>query len=932
MGYKHFLEFVERAGKAGQGNMFRFAFVKIMLGALIALCAAPSVTAGEAPQLSLVRKPVALICIDPQSAPRVFWGCEQLQGALGNAGYAVSCMVDANPPASPNPDIALIEIAVSPSPDALPESCRIAGETPGSLRIEGADDSGALYGCMELAWRVRQEGALPAQIDFEDAPAFRLRGACVGMQLPSKLPGRETYEYPYTLQSFPWFYDKAYWTAYLDVLAGSRMNTLYLWNGHPFASLVRLEDYPEAVEVDNKTFKRNEEMYRFLIEEADKRGVRIVQMFYNIIVSKPFAEAHGIGTQHAAPTPLTSDYMRKSIAKFVEKYPNAGLLVCLGEALKGQENKERWMNETVIPGVRDGLAKAGVTDEPPIIVRAHSVGDPAHLIASAREHYSNIDTMAKYNGESLTTWEPRGEWRGIHQSLSRLGEDHVVNVHLLSNLEPFRYGATEFIRKAALACRDRLGATGVHVYPLAYWSWPWPGDAYGGRRPVFQFRRDWVWFEAWGRYAWNPDRDSLEDHEFWKGRLTEFYGSPEAAMAILTAYNESGECAPMLLRRFGITEGNRQTFSLGMTLDELVHPDRYGAYSDLWESHSPEGERLQEFVKKEWEGKKHEGETPESVIAETLKLSGRAVAAMAQAAPSVKRNDGEFARLRNDVDCIRALTEHYAAKVRAAECVLRYDYSHDFNDMREAGEHLGESLEAYRRLEALTRDTYRFANSMQTGHRRIPVRGEREGKPAFYHWTQVLPEFEREYEEFKARVGRLEKEARGELEPLPPEALPPAPYTLLGEGDDLYRLEPGARLFPDCESEIVALAPELAGLSGVRLSAGALKAETTAPVRFTVNAPVHLLVGYFASDDPQWAKPPNPDIDSRSADHGGVEAALLNAVTAKGLPPVNVHVFRYDSETAFDPRGPGRFVILGAIPAMIEVKPRDCGLSGGEKE
>ena len=51
----------------------------------------------------------------------------------------------------------------------------------------------------------------------------------------------------------------------------------------------QLEDYPFALEVDEETFKKNEEMFSFLTEEADKRGIFVIQMFYNIILSKPFA-------------------------------------------------------------------------------------------------------------------------------------------------------------------------------------------------------------------------------------------------------------------------------------------------------------------------------------------------------------------------------------------------------------------------------------------------------------------------------------------------------------------------------------------------------------------------------------------------------------------------------------------------------------------
>ena len=55
-------------------------------------------------------------------------------------------------------------------------------------------------------------------------------------------------------------------------------------------------------------------------------------MFYNIILPKPFADRHGLKTQerNRIITPLISDYTRKSIAAFVAKYPNVGLLITLG--------------------------------------------------------------------------------------------------------------------------------------------------------------------------------------------------------------------------------------------------------------------------------------------------------------------------------------------------------------------------------------------------------------------------------------------------------------------------------------------------------------------------------------------------------------------------------------------------------------------------
>jgi hypothetical protein len=695
------------------------------------------------------------VVLESGAAPRVKFGAERLNQALASAGYD-STVTQRGTVANGATRI-LLTTGTEMRDFASAQRFRLSRDADGSYQVAGLGDSGTLYGALELADRVKESGKLPAELDVSDGPAFKLRGPCIGMQLTSILPGRDTYEYPYTPENFPFFYDKAQWIEYLDFLVENRMNTLYLWNGHPFASLVKLEDYPYALEVSEEVYQKNVETYRFLTEEADKRGIWVIQMFYNIFVSKPFAEHHGIETQFRAPTALVSDYNRKSIAKFMEMYPNAGLLVCLGEALSGQENQERWMNETVIPGVKDAMKRLGKTEEPPIVVRAHAVGNVKQMVESALKHYTNLYTMAKYNGESLTTYEPRGEWQQVHLDMSRLGSTHVVNVHLLSNLEPFRYGAQEFIRKSVLACRDRLGARGLHLYPLAYWDWPNTPDEV---EPYLkQYERDCIWFEAWARYLWQPDRDLEADHRYWVERLAERFGNEQAAELILSAYNDSGNCAPMLLRRFGITEGNRQTFSLGMFLDQLVDPGPYGPFSGLWEWQAPSGERLDVYAKKEWTHQKHEGETPPSVIEDVSRFAAQAVAAIEKAAPLVTKDREEFERLRNDIHCIRLVSRNYEEKVRAAMLVLRYGYSRDKQDMEKAAEHLEKSLAVYRELAQRTANSCRYANTLQTGHRRIPIRGWKDDKPYYYHWEQMLPLYEEELTQFKARVANLDQEA-----------------------------------------------------------------------------------------------------------------------------------------------------------------------------
>ncbi|MEO5564463.1 MAG: hypothetical protein ABIR18_13535, partial [Chitinophagaceae bacterium] len=367
----------------------------------------------------------------------------------------------------------------------LKEGYTINSAKANCFLLGGADASGVLYACLELAGRVNSLKKLPAELSITDQPEMVLRGACIGLQKPYYLPGRHVYEYPYTPETFPWFYDKKLWLQYLDSMVNNRMNSLYLWNGHPFASLVRLKEYPYAVEVSDATFKKNEEMFRFLTTEADKRGIWVIQMFYNIIVSKPFAEKHNIKTQDRDRPilPLISDYTRKSIAAFVSKYPNVGLMVCLGEAMEGTGNDDvEWFTKTIIPGVQDGLKILGKKEEPPIVLRAHDTDAPA-VMKAALPLYKNLYTEAKFNGEALTTYEPRGRWAELHRTLSRLGSIQIENVHIMANLEPFRYGATDFIQKSVQGMQKIMEGKGLHLYPQAsYWDWPYSADSVKGKR------------------------------------------------------------------------------------------------------------------------------------------------------------------------------------------------------------------------------------------------------------------------------------------------------------------------------------------------------------------------------------------------------------------------------------------------------------------
>ena len=828
------------------------------------------------------------------------------------------------------------------------------------IQLQGNDGSGVIYGCNEIAEFVSQNGSLNVPINQKDAPEMVLRGACVGLQKTVYLPGHQVYEYPYTPENFPWFYDKEQWIKYLDMLVDNKMNSLYLWNGHPFASLVKLKDYPFALEVDEATFKKNEEMFSFLTQEADKRGIFVIQMFYNIILSKPFADHYGLKTQdrHRPITPLISDYTRKSVAAFIEKYPNVGLLVCLGEAMNTYEDDVEWMTKTIIPGVKDGLKALGRTDEPPVLLRAHDT-DCKMVMEAALPLYKNLYTMHKYNGESLTTYQPRGPWTKIHTDLAALGSTHISNVHILANLEPFRWSSPSFVQKAVTAMHDVHHANALHLYPQAsYWDWPYTADKLPNGQREKQLDRDWMWYKTWGRYAWNCRRDVAAEGIYWDKVLSDYY-TPIAenasllaqadkqeeaqklsvADSIRKAYDESGEIAPKLLRRFGITEGNRQTLLLGMFMSQLVNPYKYTIYPGFYESCGPEGEKLIEYVEKEWKHQPHVGELPLDIVAQTEAHGDKAVAAIDAIADQVTENKDEFRRLQNDMHCYREFAYAFGWKVKAAQHVLNYKWGKDLNELEAAVPLLEKSLAHYRKLVDLTKDTYLYANSMQTAQRRIPIGGD---GGHMKHWSELLPKYEQELANLKKNIALLKAQAAGTyqvkaevIKPLKDAANAKDAFQMLsvnGNGGNdaiqTVKIAKGAKLFNDLDSVVTDFAPELAGMKAYVMNSGKQRGAST-ELTFSCKKPVHLLIGYFRDDQMKYAKAPKLETDATANDYGQAEPQLTSAIRIDGMPQVNVHKYDFEAgkHTLLLPKG--FLLVLGATSDTIT--PRDAGLSGTDK-
>ena len=193
-----------------------------------------------------------------------------------------------------------------------------------------------------------------------------------------------------------------------------------------------------------------------------------------------------------------------------------------------------------------------------------------------------------------------------------------------------------------------------------------------------------------------------------------------------------------------------------------------------------------------------------------------------------------------------------------------------------------------------------------------------------------MPLYRRELEDFEARVTELKRTASGTNTEVaaPIAALPAAKFKLVSTNNaETYEVKRGARPFTDRNFTIQDLAPELDGLTGMRFSHEAAKSGRYEPIVFEVSEPVRVLIGFFNETREIWLPVPNPDLDAKADERGGVETWIENAAVIEQCPTVNLHAFRFEpGRHRLELPGKGSFVVLGVVPAAAPLQKRDAKL------
>ncbi len=596
---------------------------------------------------------------------------------------------------------------------AHPEAfCIRAKENAAS--VTGGGPAGVLYGVRE--WISRPPSAA---LPVTERPDFGLRGTVLFLMKEAN------YDYQLTPQEFPWFFDRPLLTRFLDYLLENRFNTIFLWSGHLFPSIVEMPEYPDATDLSKAELLRNQEQFKWFTRQCAMRNISVLLHFYQIHIPKPLAKSRKIPVHYSRPNDFVKKFVRYSLGRFLAEFDSVGLYVCPGEVLQPQYQPE-WIRDVIFAAAKESRRN------PVIVVRDWSL-DAERFKKVCKDQYDNLYTELKHNVEMIVSPVPdqrHAFWKGVARK-------HIVNVHEAADVKPFRWGSPTFIQEMVGRWK-KAGIDGAEVYGMVSWRWPYALDKLEPRqtsfwpagRKLLTFERDAIWLEAIGRYLWKADRDPAQEEAYWTARLAAKFGNAQAGDLVRRWYDTTGPVLPGLqnlthvrnMNFFPTAVGAEQRVDWILAADGRDYPAQpvdayfFQRYKEKHASPSLTSRMTLSIAQYADRLAKRENTagvmTPEHVADLLVELAEESLDLARRARQSATAELEEANRFVTDSQALVTITQAWRHKVLAAieKRMLQAD---DRPARREAFlRHMEDSVRVYEKLVALTDKTYVNATDM----------------------------------------------------------------------------------------------------------------------------------------------------------------------------------------------------------------------------
>jgi hypothetical protein len=640
-----------------------------------------------------------------------------------------------------------------------PEAFQIRVVAPNQIEVAGSDATGAMYGGLEVADRLKLR--LPIE-DEDQAPFVEKRGIKFNIPLDARTPSYDDTG-DSAQKSIETMWDFGFWKAYLDDLARYRYNVLSLWTTHPFPSLIKLENYPDVAlddvyrisdgilqphhknklqDVDFNEPGTIERVRRMSIDEkiahwqrvfqyAEDRGIEVYFFCWNLFTW--YAEGkYGITQQQ--DNPRTIEYTRACVRQLLLTYPQiSGIGVTAGENadwyLEGDRSIETFIFKTFGRGIMD------VQEDQPgrdirFIFRRHVTEHPEVTRAFKDYTGGTVDTSIKYAVAHIYSSRRPQEWEKRIVDEGWL-DDYRVWLNLRNDdIFMHRWGSPDFVREF-IRWMPHDHSPGFYMGSDGY---VWARE-FIAKNPEMTGRleidKHWYRFRLWGQLAYNNDLG----RDYWEAVLKHRFPCVNAGL-LYDAWESTSEIIPQLNRSvWAATDGDfsaegcmqRSGF---LTVDDY-HFDRDPmVLTRIENAPDPQCISVTDWARAFLAGQRLAGVTPLQVAE---RLDHYAAAAQA-ALPSLRKQAGDNVELLetlNDIESMACLGRYYADKMRGAAklAVFREGNREDKQYLDQAVDHLKDAVKEWKAYAAILSAQYSTSLLARTH---------------FLDWNATLKEVEKE--------------------------------------------------------------------------------------------------------------------------------------------------------------------------------------------
>jgi len=286
-----------------------------------------------------------------------------------------------------------------------------------------------------------------------------------------------------------WKYKKEWWIDFVKMLKYNGYNTLCFW---PYSNVL-----------ENSRFVN---YFKYLQEEASKKGIKTFLILNHI------------------------DKV-KEVVKIINTYPFLSFMFQYSS-----------QSDSFTPGIE--ALKQTKKRKPTIIVRGYCNKPPD--IAFAKNIFLKKFPEGKFWATKKFSFEHFAGDKPIPSTkqYSQAADGNLITwFQTCSDFDPFRMLSPEHIR-ICLKNAYHSGAKGFLFYPPHWWIFPSTTDKI---HKEFEWERDWLWYEAFGKYSRNFLKS---DKKYWLNRWENKLENKNKSASVLNAGIKSGKIIPSISQTF----------------------------------------------------------------------------------------------------------------------------------------------------------------------------------------------------------------------------------------------------------------------------------------------------------------------------------------------------------------------------------------------